>query len=225
MSGIATAIGGTAVLSYLGNRNNTNAAVNAQVAGGREANQISSQRYAELLKMFQPYLDTGGQAFQDYAASARDQGPEAYQINPFDQKMDQGFEFRMAQANKALARRQAAGGQFSGGRAARELSTMNQDLASQEYGNAYNRYLGQNQLGLAAQGQAFNQFNQNRGALGNVAQMGMGALGQIAGYGQNNANQMGNNVMGIGNSQAAGYMANSQNNNNLFGSLSALGMN
>lgn len=62
------------------------------------------------------------------------------------QRQDHGYQFRLQEGLKALqASRAAKGGLLSGG-ALRGAQQYAQGLASQEYGNAYNRALGENEL-------------------------------------------------------------------------------
>lgn len=90
--------------------------------------------------------------------------------------MDPGYQFRIDQGNAQLAARRAATGNRFGGQALKDIANYNQDLASQEYGNAYQRYMTNrdsiyNRLsGLAGIGQQV-------GA--GAAQAGAGAAGQI----------------------------------------------
>ena len=66
------------------------------------------------------------------------------QFDPSAVGSDSGFQFRTDQAQKALERSQV--GRRLGGRAAQEVTQLSQDMASQEYGAAYNRGVTTNQL-------------------------------------------------------------------------------
>ena len=52
---------------------------------------------------------------------------------------DPGYEFRMAEGEKGINRALAARGGFDSGSALKALNRFNQDFASNEFGNAYNR--------------------------------------------------------------------------------------
>jgi hypothetical protein len=67
----------------------------------------------------------------------------AYQSQPFNFEADPGYEFRKAQGERALQARQLASGDFFSGGAMKELADYNSGLASQEYGNAFSRYMSQ----------------------------------------------------------------------------------
>lgn len=71
----------------------------------------------------------------------RFQAPDAKQV--FD---DQGFQFRLNEGQKALERSAASKGTLLTGGTAKALQRFGQDMASQEYGNVYNRRLGEHQM-------------------------------------------------------------------------------
>lgn len=108
---------------------------------------------------------------------------------------DPGYQFRINEANKALQRSAAAKGNLLSGGMLKELSDLNQNLASQEYGNAWNRY----------QTNRGNKFNM----LSTVAGLGQNTAGTLGGYGLNTAANMGNNWANMGNAQAASALAQS----------------
>ena len=102
---------------------------------------------------------------------------------------DPGFQFRLQQGQQALERSAAAkGGLLTGGTAQAEQQ-FGQDYASNEYGNVYNRALGQYQ-------QAYNQFQQNQAnqynRLAGLAGTGQTSAGQLASAGQASASNSGN---------------------------------
>jgi hypothetical protein len=118
-------------------------------------------------------------------------------------KADPGYAFRMAEGMKALERSAAARGGLLSGATLRGTQRFGQDLASQEYQNAFNRY-------QAERAGTLNPFQ----ALAGTAQSGANVLGQQAGQmGSNISNVLGaygsaaqGNIIGAGNAQAAGQM-------------------
>lgn len=141
---------------------------------------------------------------------------------------DPGYAFRLQEGQKALQRSAAAkGGLLSGGTAKAEQQ-YGQDYASNEYGNVYNRALGEYQ-------QRYNIFNQNQtnqyNRLASLAGVGQTTAQQLGSAGQNFANSAGNILQSSGNAQASGInnaaAANAsayQNSGNIWGStLSNLG--
>jgi hypothetical protein len=118
-------------------------------------------------------------------------------------KADPGYAFRMSEGMKALERSAAARGGLLSGATLRGTQRFGQDLASQEYQNAFNRF-------QAERAGTLNPFQ----ALAGTAQSGANVLGQQAGqYGSNVSNILGaygsaaqGNIIGAGNAQAAGQM-------------------
>lgn len=91
---------------------------------------------------------------------------------------DPGYAFRMSEGMKALERSAAARGGLLSGATMKGIQRYGQDVASQEYQNAFNRY----------QAQRANTLNPYA-SLAGVAQTSANALGQAAGqYGVNAGN-------------------------------------
>lgn len=101
-------------------------------------------------------------------------------------QMDPGYAFREQQGQKALQQQLAAGGLGGSGSALKAATRFGQDMASQEYGNAYARFM-QNRA---------NQMN----LLQNASQLGFGA-----------AQGIGNAAMGTGTNLANLYSNLGQN--------------
>jgi hypothetical protein len=118
-------------------------------------------------------------------------------------KADPGYAFRMSEGMKALERSAAARGGLLSGATLRGTQRYGQDLASQEYQNAFNRY-------QAERAGTLNPYQ----ALAGTAQSGANVLGQQAGQmGSNISNALGaygssvqGNIIGAGNAQAAGQI-------------------
>ncbi len=115
---------------------------------------------------------------------------------PFSQtnwQQDPGYAFRLAEGQKALERSGAAKGMTLSGAQAKALTGYGQGMASQEYGNAYNRY-------TTDQTNLYNR-------LAGVAGTGQTAANQIGNVGMNTANQISSNQLGAGNANAAAWTA------------------
>nr|WP_321328518.1 hypothetical protein [Alcaligenes faecalis] len=103
---------------------------------------------------------------------------------------DPGYQFRLQQGEQAINRAAAAAGRYDSGRALKDLNEFNSGLASQEFGNAYNRW----------NNDQTNIFNR----LSGVAGTGQQATNQLAQMGQNAATNIGNIQLQAGNAAAAG---------------------
>lgn len=134
---------------------------------------------AEMARMAEMKADP------DYGSLLRDFGLEDFTKDP-------GYDFRLSEGEKGINRSLAARGGLFSGAAGKALSRYNQDFASNEYGNAYNRY-------NTNQGNKFNR-------LASLAGIGQSATNQIQQAGQNASNNISSNMIGSGNAQASGIM-------------------
>jgi len=105
---------------------------------------------------------------------------------------DPGYAFRMSEGMKALERSAAARGGLLSGATLKGTQRFGQDLASQEYQNAFNRY-------QAERAGTLNPYQ----ALSGSAQTSANTLTNAAG---NLGTQLGSNIIGAGNAQAAGQI-------------------
>lgn len=105
-----------------------------------------------------------------------------------------GYQFSLQQGNKALGQNQAARGNLFSGGAAKEMVDYNQGMASQQFGNEWNRL-----AGLAGVGQAGTQ------ATGNAL--------------QNVGNNIGNSITGMGDARASGYLGQYQAGQNSLNNI------
>lgn len=105
-------------------------------------------------------------------------------------QQDPGYQFRQQQGEQAIGRAASAMGGRASGRTLKDLTSFNQDLASQEYGNAVNRGFQQQaqQMGVAGQLAGLGGIGAN--AQGQLAGMLYGGGQGLAGLGQNYAQGM-----------------------------------
>lgn len=146
-----------------------------------------------------------------WTSSGANQGRVAQLFaNGVDVNQDPGARFRQQQGEQAITRLQASQGGRAGGRALQELTKFNSDLASQEYGNAFQRQMqaGQaaDQMGLSAQsqlaqlqaGQGQSLANMSMNAYGNIAGQNGALAQQLAGLQSQYGRQMGQLAYGQG---------------------------
>jgi hypothetical protein len=127
-------------------------------------------------------------------------------VSEADLYADPSFKFRQAEGAKAFMANKAAAGVARTGGALKGLEDYNQQLASQEYGNVYNRKFGEYTTGLADRLNVGNSNNQNAAqAYGLSNQYQQGA--QLANQGANLQAGMFNvgqqNQVGAGNADRA----------------------
>ena len=141
-----------------------------------KALQLQQRMYEEGVARQQPFLQ-GGTEDYNRLRSLMSGGPGAAQ--QFLQ-MDPGYGFRLSEGLKALDRQAAARGSLISGGALKAAQRYGQDVASQEFGNAYNRLAGLAQIGPSSAG-VMNSLGQNYATgAGNI----YGAMGQTAGQAQ-----------------------------------------
>lgn len=145
--------------------------------------------------------------FRQIGVNALAQYPTAAQYTPFGMaqfQADPGYNFRMAEGMKALERSAAARGLLQSGGTLKGIQQYGQNLASDEYQNAFQRYLTERQAKLApleyqiglgqaaASGQAAN-VGSTAGSMSELTQA-LGNIGAQRAVGQGNAfvNAMGN---------------------------------
>ena len=123
-------------------------------------------------------------------ATGSDYLTHQFNAQDFANNIDPGYAFRLQQGEMANQRAGNVGGGALSGNTLQGLQNYTQDLASTEYGNAFNRY----------QAQRTNIYNTLAGIAG-LGQTAQGQTNQAAqAYGANTANLM----TGAANAQAAG---------------------
>lgn len=75
------------------------------------------------------------------AAAGKYNGAFNEEFTGQDLYMDPSYEFRVKEGQRALAARQAAGGNRFSGQALKDITNYGQEAASQEYGAAYDRFM------------------------------------------------------------------------------------
>jgi len=124
----------------------------------------SAERANEFL---QPYMGLGEQAVKGMSDFMAPGGAGTKDFTFEDmQKYDPGYQFRIDQAQRALAASGAARGGYLGGGAAKAAMQLAQNVASSEYGSAFDRFR--------------SQQNDRFGRFSNLIDMG-GRVGALAG--------------------------------------------
>jgi hypothetical protein len=171
------------------------ARMSAQSSG--EALALQRRMYEENAARQQPFLQAGQEALNKLIPLSN------YQKFGMDQfQQDPGYAFRMSEGMKGLERSAAARGGLLSGATLKGIQRYGQDLGSQEYQNAFNRY----------QSERSAQLN----PLQSLAGVGQTTANTLGGYGQSYANQanqlgmtnaanQGNLALGMGNIRASQY--------------------
>jgi hypothetical protein len=213
MSGyVSAAVVGSAVIGSLASSRasgeQARAAGEATQAQRDIANeQVALQReqYLKNLELNAPFREAGLTAqnkLLGYLGLGAGDGRYARDFSMADYQADPGYAFRLSEGTKALDRTAASRGGLLSGAALKGAQRYGQDLASQEYQNAFNRY----QINRS------NQLNPLQSLMGT----GQTAVGQDISGGTNYASNVGNalgafgtaqgsNIIGAGNARASGY--------------------
>jgi hypothetical protein len=200
-AGTAALIGGglSAVGSIVGGSMASGAAsdaANTQAASADRAAQLQNEQFNKQVELQAPFREAGLTAqnkLLDYMGlSAGAGGKYAKDFSMQDFQQDPGYAFRLNEGMKGLNATAAARGGLISGNALRAATQYGQEMGSQEYQNAFNRY----------QTNRSNQLNPLQSLMGS-SQTATNAMGQA---GQNYANQAGEAYMGAGNARASGYV-------------------
>lgn len=111
-------------------------AASTEADAARYAADIQRQMFERQVALQEPWRQAGVNALAQLA-------PLASQYTPFGMQQfqqDPGYAFRMSEGMKALERSAAARGGLLSGAQMKGVQRYGQDLASQEYQNAFNRY-------------------------------------------------------------------------------------
>ena len=207
--GTATAIlGGTIGGALLGGSAAKKAASTQASAADRAAElqrQVADQQIALQREQFDrqvelqtPFREAGVRALPELEAASRYTpfGMEQFQADP-------GYGFRLAEGQKALDRQAAARGGLISGAALKGAQRFGQEMGSQEYTNAFNRYQTERQARLNPL-QSLAGFGQTAvGQLGAAGQaMTSGSANALGAYGAGASEAMG----AAGQARASGYM-------------------
>lgn len=142
----------------------------------------------------QPYMDdpSGGMYYGDPNDPEYGSLTKPFDVEEFYKYQDPGYWFRLQQGTQGLQNSAAAGSGALSGAALKDLLTFNQDMASQEYGNAFNRYQTQ-------QGNIFSR-------LSGIAQLGQNAASGVGAQGTQLTGQAGQALSNAGAAMGAGYV-------------------
>jgi len=169
----AAAIAGSAVIGGIA----SSKAADAQAEAADRATAEQRRQFNKQVALQQPLIDVRNNMLPELVEASR---YTPFSMDQFQQ--DPGYAFRMREGLKALDRTAAARGGLLGGNQLRGVTQFGQDLASQEYTNAFNRYQAERQAKL-------------------------GPLQSLVGLGQTSANTVGNAAAQYGNAMAENQIA------------------
>jgi hypothetical protein len=184
MTWVATAIVGSALIGgYASNK-----AAGTQAAAAQQGIDAQERMFERQVQLQEPFRKAGEEALNKLIPMASNYTP--FGMSQF--QADPGYAFRLSEGMKALDRTAAARGGLLSGATLKGAQRYGQDLGSQEYQNAFNRY----QIERNAQ---LNPLQSLAGVGQTATNTLTGAAGQM---GQNLATGYGN----VANARASGYV-------------------
>lgn len=192
-------------------------------AASRAANQAAQQQQAALQMQqgiynqgrsdMNPYMEAGNRALGTYESmlGSYKQPTLGYtqQAFDFDKYSDPGAVYAARQSAKALQAQGLAGGAMGGGYGS-ALQKQQNNLASQNFQNAYSRWGDTSKM---LYGQASDQYTRDYNSINNqldrqkgLSDTGLNAANALLGFGSNMGNQMAGTYGNIGGAQAGGTM-------------------
>ncbi len=173
-------------------------AMEAQTAALNRATDIGNQQFQQTRQDYMPYTQAGVGAIGAYGNLLGVNGAGAQGLAVDGLKADPFFQQNLTDANTNLLQTASATGGVRGGNTAGAVGQLSPALLQSYYDKALSGY-------------------------GNLAQLGLGATGSVSSFGANNAQNAGQNAIGIGQAQAANYLTkggiNAANWNNIGGFL------
>jgi len=167
--------------------NAANEAANTQAGASDRAAALQEKMYNENVARQKPFYDVGVNALPDLVNASKytNFGMDQFQADP-------GYAFRLSEGQQALDRQAAARGGLISGAALKAATRYGQDMGSQEYTNAFNRYQIERDARLKPL-QALTGMSQTTSQ-------------QLGNAGQTTASNMGEAYMGGANARASGYV-------------------
>ena len=162
-------------------------AANTQAAASSHAADLQYKQYQDTVARQKPFYDVGVNALPELVSASK--------YTPFgmDQfKADPGYAFRLSEGQKQLDRTAASRGGLLSGGALKAATRYGQDMGSQEYTNAFNRYQAERTARLAP--------------LQALTGMGQTTAQQVSNAGQNMATSVGNDITNSAAARASGYV-------------------
>ena len=180
---VAGAAIGSAVIGSRASRS----AANTQAASADRAAELQQEQFERQVELQAPFREAGVRALPELEAASRYTpfGMDQFQADP-------GYAFRLSEGQKQLDRMAAIrGGQISGS-SLKAAARFGQDMGSQEYSNAFNRYQ--------------TERNARLNPLQSLAGMSQTSTNQLGAAGQNYANAAGQAMGAAAQARASGYM-------------------
>ena len=180
-------VAGAVVGSSLIGASASKSAASTQAAAADRSADVQREMFERQVELSEPWRKAGEQALNKLIplTDYRQFGMQQFQADP-------GYGFRMSEGMKALERSAAARGGLLSGATLKGIQRFGQDLGSQEYMNAFNRYQAERQARLAP--------------LQSLAGVGQTTAQQLGQAGQQMASNVGETLTSGAAARASGYV-------------------
>jgi len=162
-------------------------AASTQASAADRAAELQQQQFERQVELQAPFREAGVRALPELEAASR---YTPFGMNQFT--ADPGYGFRLSEGQKALDRQAAARGGLISGGALKAAQRYGQEMGSQEYINAFNRYQTERQARL--------------NPLQSLAGVGQTSVAQLGQAGQAMATGVGEAGGQAAQARASGYM-------------------
>jgi hypothetical protein len=180
---VAGAVVGSAVIGAGASRS----AAKAQAGAASEASNLEREMFERNVELNAPFREAGVNALNKLIPLTEYKN---FSMDQFQQ--DPGYAFRMSEGMKGLERSAAARGGLLSGGTLKGIQRYGQDMASQEYQNAFNRY------GI--------ERERRLNPLQSLAGVGQTTSQQLGAAGTQMAGNVGNLTTGAAAARASGYV-------------------
>ena len=180
-------VAGATVASSLIGASSARSAASTQARAADRAAELQREQFDRQVELQAPFREAGVRALPELETASR--------YTPFGMKQftaDPGYGFRLAEGQKALDRQAAARGGLISGGALKAAQRYGQEMGSQEYTNAFNRYQTERQARL--------------NPLQSLAGVGQTSVAQLGQAGQAMATGVGEAGGQAAQARASGYM-------------------
>ena len=180
---MAAAVVGSALISSSASKQ----AASAQSDAAAQAQGLEREQFERQVQLQAPFREAGVRALNKLEGAS--------EYTPFGMgqfQQDPGYAFRIGEGQKALDRQAAARGGLISGGALKAAQRYGQEMGSQEYQNAFNRYQAERQAKL--------------GPLQSLAGVGQTSVNQLGVAGQQYASGAGEAIGAGAQARASGYM-------------------
>jgi hypothetical protein len=181
-------VAGAVVVSSAVSANAASKAAKTQAGAADRAADLQYEQFERQVELQEPWRKAGEEALNKLVPIASEYTPfgmEQFQADP-------GYAFRMSEGMKGLERSAAARGGLLSGGMLKGIQRFGQDLASQEYTNAFNRYQTERNARLAP--------------LQSLAGVGQTSAQQVGQAGQTMASNVGEMMTSGAAARASGYV-------------------